>query len=181
MKIDIITKNYNVKGNLAAILEKKLQKLDKYFPEEPTAKVVLVGDAKRCRLEVSINYNKQQFRTEVDGDTMYYNIDLALPKLERQIIKHKEKLVDKTGKQPEMNVDDYVYVTGVEEEEVSSEIAKVKKFAIEAVDVKEAVAQLELLDHDFYIFVNSATNNVEVVYRRHDGKFGLLQPYVYRD
>lgn len=180
MKIDIITKNYNLRGNLNAILDKKLQKFDKYFPEEPTAKVVLSGDGRHCRLEVSINYNGQQFRAEVDGETMYYNIDIALPKLERQIIKHKEKLADKSGKQPVVESNDYVYVTGVEEEP-TPEIAKVKKFAIEAVDVKEAIAQLEMLDHDFYIFVNNATNNVEVVYRRHDGKIGLLQPYVYRD
>ena len=180
MKIDIITKNYNLRGNLNAILDKKLQKLDKYFPEEPTAKVVLSGDGRHCRLEVSISYNGQQFRAEVDGETMYYNIDIALPKLERQIIKHKEKLADKSGKQPVVESNDYVYVTGVEEEP-TPEIAKVKKFAIEAVDVKEAIAQLEMLDHDFYIFVNNATNNVEVVYRRHDGKIGLLQPYVYRD
>lgn len=180
MKIDVITKNYNLRGNLNAILDKKLQKLDKYFPEEPTAKVVLSGDGRHCRLEVSVNYNGQQFRAEVDGETMYYNIDIALPKLERQIIKHKEKLADKSGKQPVVESNDYVYVTGVEEEP-TPEIAKVKKFAIEAVDVKEAIAQLEMLDHDFYIFVNTATNNVEVVYRRHDGKIGLLQPYIYRD
>ncbi|MBS7304391.1 MAG: ribosome-associated translation inhibitor RaiA [Clostridiales bacterium] len=180
MKLDIVAKNYTIRGNLEAIIDKKLQKLDKYFPEEPTAKVVLSGDGKRCRLELSINYNHQQFRAEVEGDTMYYNIDAALPKLERQIIKHKEKLADKSGKQPVVQDNDYVYVTGVEED-VTPEIAKVKKFAIESVDVKEAIAQLELLDHDFYIFVNSATNNVEVVYRRHDGKIGLLQPYMYRD
>ena len=180
MKIDIIAKNYNVRGNLSTIVEKKLQKLDRYFPEEPNAKVVMSSDGRRCRLEVSIVYNAQQFRAEVEGDTMYYNIDEALPKLERQIIKHKEKLADKTGKQPVLDSNDYVYVTGVEEE-TAPEIAKVKKFAIESIDIKEAVAQLELLDHDFYIFVNSATNNVEVVYRRHDGRVGLLQPYIYRD
>jgi len=180
MKIDIVAKNYNVRGNLSAIIERKLQKLDRYFPEEPTAKVVMSGDGKRCRLEISIAYNAQQFRAEVEGETMYYNIDEALPKLERQIIKHKEKLADKTGKQPVLDSNDYVYVTGVEEE-TSSEIAKIKKFAIESIDIKEAVAQLELLDHDFYIFVNNATNNVEVVYRRHDGRVGLLQPYIYRD
>jgi len=180
MKIDIVAKNYNVRGNLSAILERKLQKLDRYFPEEPTAKVVLSGDGKRCRLEIAITFNSQQFRAEVEGETMYYNIDEALPKLERQIIKHKEKLADKTGKQPVLDSADYVYVTGVEEE-TTPEIAKIKKFAIEAVDIKEAVAQLELLDHDFYIFVNTATNNVEVVYRRHDGRVGLLQPYIYRD
>ncbi len=176
MKLDIIAKNYTVRGNLTSILEKKLQKLDKYFGEEPTIKVIMSGNGKQCRLELSLIYNGHQFRSEVTGATMYYNIDAALPKLERQIIRHKEKLTDKSGKMPDVKDNEYVYVAGVEEEQ--PEIAKVKKFAIKSEDIKEAIAQLEMLDHDFYVFVNEATKNVEVVYRRHDGRVGLLQPYV---
>jgi putative sigma-54 modulation protein len=176
MKLDIVTKNYTIRGNLVSILDKKLQKLDKYFNQVPTAKVILSQDGKKCRLELSLLYNGQQIRSEVVGDTMYYNIDELLPKIERQIIKFKERQIDKSGKKDIVDSSDYVYVAGVEKEE--PEIAKTKKFPIKAIDVKEAIAQLEMLDHDFYVFVNTSTDNVEVVYRRHDGKIGLLQPYV---
>ena len=90
-------------------------------------------------------------------------------------MKHKGKLTDKAGNLPDFG--EYAFVTGVEEEK-EPEIVKTKKFEILAIDVKDAVEELEMVGHDFYVFVNRATDNVEIVYRRHDGKIGLLQPYV---
>lgn len=177
MKLEIKTQNYKMSDRLEEILRTKLNKLDKYFPTSETPlKVVLNGDGKRCRMEISINYYGAMLRSEVSGDTMYYIVDTILPKLERQIIKHRGKL-DARHKMPAITKDEYTFVSDVVDEK-PSEIAKVKKFEIQAIEVKEAVENLEMVDHEFYVFVNSATNNVEVVYRRKDGTVGLLQPYV---
>ena len=97
-------------------------------------------------------------------------------KLERQVLKHRGELAGRAGAAaPEFG--EFAFVTGVEEEK-TPEIVKTKKFEIYAIDVKDAVEELEMVGHDFYVFVNRATDNVEIVYRRHDGKIGLLQPYV---
>lgn len=148
MRLEITTRNYTMRGNFKDILEKKIHKLDKYFPnDDAEAKVVLSTNGKSCRMEITVSSNGRQFRTEVDGNTMYYAIDDALPKLERQILKHKGKLTDKAGAAaPEFG--EFAFVTGVEEEK-TPEIVKTKKFEIYAIDVKDAVEELEMVGHDF--------------------------------
>ena len=104
---------------------------------------------------------------------MYDNIDLLIPKLERQISKYRDRLISKQSKK--------VAPVQVEEEEVvpqekAGKVVKVKNFDISIITVDEAVEELELLDHDFYVFVNAENNKVSVVYKRHDGDYGLLTP-----
>lgn len=173
MKLEVVCKNYHQSERLAQILENKLKKLDKYFPDKQTpCKVVLSDLGRQCKMEISINYHGTHIRSEVVGDTMYYNIDTCLPKLERQIIKHHDKL-NKSHKLPD-KPDEYEFVSEVEQ--TKAEIAKTKSFAVERMSALEAVEELELSDHDFYLFANEKTGNVEVVYRRKDGTIGLLQP-----
>ena len=113
-------------------------------------------------------------------EAMYYNIDTIMPKLEKQILKYREKIYQKRkqpvdiGKAPEFIEPSEMPVVRNED----YEIAKTKKFAIEAIELKEAIVNLELTGHDFYLFLNTATNQVEAVYRRHDGTIGHLQPYL---
>ena len=174
MQLEIVEKNYRASDRLEQILVAKTKKLDKYFPDGNTpCKVVLSDLGRQCKMEISINYHGAHIRSEVVGDTMYYNIDSCLPKLERQIIKHREKL-NKSYKMPERPVE-YEFVSDVEDTPV--EIAKVKTFEIERMTALEAAENLEMVDHDFYLFVNVDTGNVEAVYRRKDGTVGLLQPY----
>lgn len=179
MKLEIISKNYHATERLIAVIKAKLNRLDKYFPNADTpVKVVLNGDDKSCRMEISINYHGNQIRAEVSGDTMYYIVDTILPKIERQLIKHREKLNEKY-KMPIITRDEYLFISDIEEEEKKPEIvAKTKKFPIQSIELKEAVENLEMIGHDFYLFVNSANGNVEAVYRRHDGTIGHLEPYV---
>lgn len=173
MRVDVIQAGYQPKGRLMEILEQKMKKLDKYFPDDETVcKVVLSQQGKRCTMEVSINYHGTNIRSEVSGNTMYYNIDECLPKLERQIVKYKDKLYAK-GKAPK---DEYQFISAIESEPIK--IVKTKSFVLDRITPEEAVENLELVDHEFYIFVNVATDNVEVVYKRKDGKVGLLQPVV---
>lgn len=176
MKLELVAKNYKVTERLNQILVTKLNRLDKYFPDGNTPiKVVLNGDEKKCRMEVSIYYHGTEIRSEVTGDTMYYIVDSILPKLERQIIKYREKLNERY-KMPAVVKDEYLYISEVEETKPAT-IAKVKKFPIQAIDVKEAIENLEMTQHDFYLFINAASGNVEAVYRRKNGSVGLLQPY----
>jgi len=178
MKLEIISKNYRMSDRLETILKNKINRLDKYFPNSDTpVKIVLNGDDKHCKMEVSIFYHGTQIRSEVNGDTMYYIIDDILPKIERQIVKHRAKLSERY-KMPSVQNDDYMYTSEVVKEEKDYCIAKTKKFPIQSVELKEAVENLEMLGHDFYLFVNSATGNVELVYRRKDGSVGHLQPYM---
>lgn len=173
MKLELITKNYHVSERLEQILSAKLKKLDKYFADGDTpCKVVLSDLGRQCKMEISINYRGTYIRSEVVGDTMYYNIDSCLPKLERQLVKHREK-INKTHKLPEPA--DFEFVSDVDLEPVK--IAKTKRFEVERISALEAADKMDLLDHDFYLFVNEETGNVEAVYRRKDGSIGLLQPF----
>lgn len=175
MKMEITTKNYRVSDRLEHILSTKLKKLDKYFPDKDTpCNVVLTDLGRQCKMEISITYHGTYIRSEVVGNTMYYNIDTCLPKLERQLVKHREKL-NKAYKMPE-RPQEYEFVSEVEVEPV--EIAKTKSFSLDRMTALEAAENLDMLDHDFYLFVNDETGNVEAVYRRKDGTIGLLQPYV---
>ena len=175
MKLDIVTKNYRVTDKLVQILTAKTKRLDKYFPDANTPCKILLSDlGRQCKMEISINYYGTYIRSEVVGDTMYYNIDACLPKLERQIVKHRAKL-SKSHKLPE-RVGEYEFVSDVEVTPLT--IAKTKRFAVERMSAIEAAENLELVDHDFYLFVNEQTGNVEAVYRRKDGTIGLLQPFV---
>ncbi len=174
MQLEIVSKNYRVTDRLEQILTAKTKKLDKYFPDDKTpCKVVLSDLGRQCEMEISINYHGAHVRSEVIGDTMYYNIDSCLPKLERQIVKHRDKL-NKSHKMPE-RTDDFEFVSAVDDTAV--EIAKVKRFEIERMTALEAAEALDMVDHDFYLFVNVDTGNVEAVYRRKDNSIGLLQPY----
>lgn len=177
MKIDIISRDYKMTDRLEEILLAKINRLDKYFPDNQTpAKVVLKGnDRRNSKMEVSILYHGMQIRSEVSGENMYYLIDDIMPKMERQIIKHRGKLGERQ-KLPQIKKNDYEFTSEVVETK-DFEIAKTKKFPIQKVELKEAVESLEMLDHDFYLFVNDATDNVELVYRRKDGTIGHLQPY----
>ena len=175
MKLDIVAKNYRVTDRLEQILTAKTKRLDKYFPDANTPCKILLSDlGRQCKMEVSINYHGTYIRSEVVGDTMYYNIDACLPKLERQIVKHRDKL-SKSHKMPEAFTE-YEFVSDVDVTPLK--IAKTKRFAVAKMSAVEAAENLELVDHDFYLFVNEQTGNVEAVYRRKDGTIGLLVPYI---
>ena len=177
MKLEIVAKNYRVTERLEQILSGKLRKLDKYFPDDKTpCKVVLSDMGRQCKMEISISYHGTYVRSEVVGDTMYYNIDTCLPKLERQLVKHREKL-NRSHKLPEKPAE-YEFVSEVEVEPVT--IAKTKRFEVSVMSALEAAENMDMLGHDFYLFVNEETGNVESVYRRKDGSIGLLQPYTNR-
>lgn len=175
MKIELVSKNYNEGMRLVSVIEKKLGKLDKYFSGDADALVKLstVGNDK-FTMEITVRFGGYIARAEVTGANMYDNIDLILPKLEKQIARFRDRMNSKVPKKAlPLKVD--AEEAGAPREYYGN-VVKEKHFDISIVTVDEAIAEMELLDHDFYVFVNAENNKVSVVYKRHDGDYGLITP-----
>ncbi len=172
MKIEINSKNYNVSEKLKDIIEKKVSKLDKYFNDDAVAKVNCKMEGLASKLELTVRSRGLFYRAEVTGDNMYENIDLALPKVERQIIKYGDKFFTRL-KKDSLNKD-YLFFdeTPIFEK---PEVVRKKSFELEPISVEDAEVFLETIDNNFYIFLNRETNRVNVLYKRNDGNLGLIE------
>ena len=172
MRIEITSKNYNVSDKLKAIIEKKVGKLDKYFNDDAVAKVNCRQEGNLNKLELTVRSKGLFYRAEVSSDNMYENIDLALPKVERQIVKYGDKFFTRL-KKDSLNKD-YLFF---EEAPIipKSEVVKKKTFELEPISVEDAKVFLDTIDNNFYIFLNRETNKVNVLYRRLDNNFGLIE------
>ena len=173
MKIIISGKNIEITEALRNVVEKKLFKLDKYFNPEIIAHVTLSVEKNRQKMEATIPFNGIILRAEESNDDMYVSIDLATDKLERQMRKQKTKLQRR-------EYSDSLRFQYIPENDVSdkdeAKIVKTKKFAIKPMSPEEAVLQMELLGHSFFVFESSDNGDVNVVYKRRDGNFGLIEP-----
>ncbi|MBR4270158.1 MAG: ribosome-associated translation inhibitor RaiA [Clostridia bacterium] len=179
MKTQIMSKNYNVSEKLEKLITSKIDKLDRYFEDSATAKVVCSKVANDLfKLELTIKDKGLLFRSEVMTDNMYQNIDLALPKVERQIVKYSSKLKDKLRKNS--SIKDLVFNDELDDtldlNEV--EISKIKNFNIGPLSVSEAVMELENSDHSFYVYLNPDNGRVNIIYKRRQGGYGLLDPTI---
>lgn len=172
MKITIVGKGYNVSDRLKNVIESKAEKFDKYFDDTAEIKVVCKEEhAKKYTMEMTIIFDSQIVRAEVTSDNMYHNIDLAMPKIERQVRKYKTKLAKKV-KQGAFS-QDALYSQEIKEE--IPKVVKKKVYELMIMDVQDAIAEMELLDNNFYIFINNKTERVNVIYRRKDGDAGLIE------
>ena len=173
MRISINGKNIEVSDYLRDLVTKKVSKLDKYFPEDTEAHVLLAVERNRHIVEVTIPYSGGIIRgEEVSGD-MYASIDTVLAKVEKQITRHRTKL-EKTLRADAFAEADFVDYD--DEEDDAGSVVRVKRFSIKPMDVEEAVLQMELLGHSFYVFENADDGQVNVVYKRKDGNYGLIEP-----
>lgn len=175
MIIELVSKNYNEGNRLVNVIEKKLSRLDKYFSGDAEALVKLstVGTEKYT-MEITVRFGGYIARAEVTSQNMYDNIDLVLPKLEKQIARFRDRMNSKVPKKAlPLKTESAEAVPAAEK---MGNVVKEKNFNISIVTVEEAIAEMELLDHDFYVFVNAENNKVSVVYTRHDGDYGLITP-----
>lgn len=172
MKVEIICKNYHLDESLKALIEKKLAKFDKYFDKDANAKIKLATVGDSYSMEISIKQGSTNVRSVSTSLKMNENIDIVLPKLERQIIKHKDKLGSKIKKEAFETPSIYTQ----DQPEEKAQIVKVKKFNVSVTTVENAVEEMELLAHDFYVFINGETNKLCVLYKRADGDLGLIEP-----
>lgn len=170
----------NIHGNKVKItsaindyVENKLGKLDKYLenPDEITANVLVKVKGKDQTVEVTIPVKKFTLRAEETHNDLYAAIDLVLEKLERQIRKNKTRMKKKTSKDLEFNFDFKVS----KDEEEKGKIVKRKVVDSKPMDEEEAILQMNLLGHNFFVFNNMKTNEVNVLYKRKDNDYGIIE------
>ncbi|MEN8905932.1 MAG: ribosome-associated translation inhibitor RaiA [Clostridiales bacterium] len=176
MKFIISGKHINVTDALKEKIKKKLGKVGKYFSESTEAQVTMSVEKVRQIIEVTIHYNGVVFRAEVATDDMYSSIDKAVDILERQIRKNKTRLEKRLHKDAFKSIEDSENEQSAIEEEHNYEVVKSKKFAIKPMTVEEAILQMNLVGHEFFVFSNADTKEVNVVYKRKDNNYGLIEP-----
>lgn len=171
MKITTTGRKINVTDGLRSYTEKKLSKLDKFFNENSAAQVTLSVQKDDHIIEVTVYHEGMIFRAEVRDADMYAAIDRVVDVLERQIRKQKTRLEKKLR---EGAFDSEDFPAGFEEE-AEFKIVKTKKHEAKPMSVEEAILQMNLLGHSFYVFSNAETLDKEVVYKRKDGNYGLIE------
>lgn len=176
MKVNILGKNIEITDGLRNAVEKKLSRLDKFFEDEQEAFATLSVQKARQIIEVTIRFNGVLLRSEEANTDMYAAIDIVSDKLERQMVKHKSRLERKYHINVPLkykNIPAYEYSA---DEVREPQIVRTKRFAIKPMSAEEAVLQMDLLGHDFYVFSNDKNGDVNVVYKRKDGNYGLIEP-----
>jgi len=173
MQLTTHAKNFIISDKLLGIITRKLEKVEKYFDDNTSCVVVCSRIGKTEKMEVTINQKGRLFRAEAVSGNMYVNIDLVLAKIEKQIIKHREKLRDVLRSD---SLDDKKYAFYTKPPKVTqAEVMKQKSFAIEKQSVEEAEIALDISDHGFYLYANQQNGKVSVMYRRADGHVGIIE------
>jgi len=174
MNIIVTGRHLDITPALKKYAEEKIKKFGRYLSNISEATVTLSVEKYRHKVEVLLKVNGVLIQAEAITGEIYSSIDEVVEKLERQIKRYKEKLVSHRkgegkagGIQPEFSP--------VEE---AGRIIKNKKFELKPMSPDEAAMQMELLDKDFFVFTNDGSGNINVIYRRKDGNFGLIEPMV---
>ena len=173
MKFIIIGRNIDVTEGLKSAVQEKLGKLERYFTPETEIHVTLSVEKDRQKIEVTIPVKGNIIRSEQVSSDMYVSIDLVEEVIERQLRKYKTKIVNQQQAggnfQKEFVEDEFL-----EDEEVK--IIRTKKFGIKPMYPEDACVQMDLLGHNFYVFRNAETDEVNVVYKRKGNTYGLIEP-----
>lgn len=174
MKCDIHGDKLLITSGIRSHIEEKLSKLNKFFekPEAVKAKIVLKIRGRDQIIEVTIPMNNFTLRNEEAHTDLYAAVDLVIDKLERQLVKNKTKMQSKflKGKNNYFNFKNFD-----EEDEENKIVVKRKKLDTKPMNEEEAILQMNMLGHDFFIYRNAETNDVDVLYRRKDGNYGVIE------
>lgn len=176
MKIKIFGKNIEVTEGIRSAVEEKIGKLDKYFAEETRVDVTLSVNKNEQKVEVTIPVKGRIIRAEEISDDMYVSIDVVEETIERQLVKYKNKIIDKKKSIKEAFTETYIEADYEDEDEDQIKIKKTKRFGIKPMDPEEACVEMELLGHNFFVFLNAETEEVNVVYKRKGNTYGLIEP-----
>lgn len=163
-----------VSDYLEGVAEKKARKLERYFKDDTEVHVMLSIEKGRHIAEVTVPFDGVLLRTEEVSGDMYNSIDAAIKKLERQIRRHRTKL-EKRLRDGALDAES-IYGDLGDVREDNSKLVRRKKFPVKPMMVEEAELQMDMLGHDFFVFVNGETGDVNVLYRRKDGDVGLIEP-----
>ena len=175
MKVQIYGKNITVTPAIAEKIEKKLNHLEKYFiiDENVIANVVVRVNPNKQKIEVTIPTKFAVLRAEVVHDDLYAAIDLAIDKLEDQIRRQKTRL---TRKNKEKLAYAFLETEELDEEyDEADEVVKTKSIVPDTMELDEAIMRMEMLNHNFFIYRDDETKEIAVVYKRHDGGYGLIE------
>ena len=175
MKYIIIGKNIDVTSGLREAVEHKLGKLERYFTPDTEIHVTLSVQKEHQKIEVTIPVKGGIIRSEQVSSDMYVSIDLVEEVIERQLRKYKNKLIARHQEGGNFKQEFFDAADSVDEDN-EIKIVRTKKFGFKPMYPEDACVQMELLGHDFYVFCNAETDEVNVVYRRKNGTFGLIEP-----
>ena len=176
MKFIISGKNIDITPGLKAAIEDKIGKLEKYFTPETEVQATLSVEKERQKIEVTIPMKGNIIRSEQVSNDMYVSIDLAAGVIERQLKKYKNKFRAEQQAGAASLRTDFIDKDEVQDDEIK--IVRTKKFDIKPMYPEDACVQMELLGHDFYVFCNAETDEVNVVYKRTGETYGLIEPEV---
>lgn len=180
MKIEVHGVDMAVSENLRDNIEKKLSKFHRYFDDEALCTVKIEPDHKLVKLELTLKSRSNLFRVESTGADAVVTLDEAVDNMERKLRKHKSKLKKRRKEDQDLVafLDDLASPDedAVEEKEAAPQVIRHKRFLISPMSTEEAALQMELVDHDFFLYLNPETGKVCLLYKRADGNYGILEP-----
>ena len=175
MKINATGRKCTLKPNFLSMVEEKLGKLDKFFPEEVQAQVTVTVEKDWQTVEIAIKDRGASFRSEKSAPKMELALEAAVEKIESMIVKNKSK-ISRKHKGNAYKYEELPVLPPDEAEEEEYEIVRKKVFNLEPQSVDDAILEMNMLDHTFFMFKDVVTGEINVVYKRKDGKYGLLLP-----
>ena len=177
MRYHFTGKNMHLTDSVKEKTQQKLDRIGRLFPEDTEAHVTFTVVKSIIKTEVSLQLHKRILRAEVSDHDVNVCLDSIVDILEKQTVKYKSRLRERSRRkkatQEEIN---FISETEAEAEHSETVIIRTKRFALKPMDAQEAVMEMDLLGHNFYVFRNSLTDEVNVVYKRNDGEFGLIEP-----
>lgn len=173
MNYIISGKNIEVTEGLRSAVQDKLSKLEKYFADDASVQVTFSVEKDRQKIEVTIPMKGHIIRAEQVSDDMYVSIDLVVEVIERQVTRHRKKLIDKEQNAAYLSK---AFVDEDVEDDDDIKIMRTKKFAVKPMYPEDACIQMDLVGHNFYVFRNAETDEVNVVYKRKGNTYGLIEP-----
>lgn len=174
MKVTVTGKNVAINDKIQSTIEKKFQKIEKIFSEDIQPKVVIRPEKAKIKVEATIATKGTIFRSEDVEQDVFDAIDIVADKLLAQMSKYKKKLIKKNQSKESVRFE-MIPDLPVEETVEETKVVKTKKFALTPMNVDEAILQMELLQHNFFVFQNAENGKVNVVYKRNDQDYGVLE------
>ena len=175
MRITITGKNIELTPGLKEAVEERLSKLEKYFTPETEVNVTMSVEKERRKIEVTIPVKGSVIRAEQVSNDMYISIDVVVETIERQLKKYRNKIVTKQQNAEKFFAEDFLSKE-YEEDDDEIRIIRSKRFGIKPMYPEDACVQMELLGHNFFVFLNAETEEVNVVYKRKGNTYGLIEP-----
>ncbi len=174
MKIIVTGKNIAISEKIQDAIDKKFEKLGKYFADDIQAKVIIHPEKSKVKMEATIVTKGTIFRAEDVSQDVFDCIDIVAEKLLKQMTKYKGKLMKRNKSKESVRFEMLPEIEAAEAAD-DGELVKTKKFDLTPMTTEEAIMQMEMLQHNFFVFLDVGTDNVNVVYKRNDDDYGLLE------